>query len=305
MPDVLFRLVPYGSSQKTENRTLTWAEAGTQRYSAGMGTVSGVNYPERCGREVIIAPLARQQRSAASVTLHVHLQDRCVMAQAVDGCHRHGLVREHLIPLGERCVGRDGDALALIALTNQLEEHRCLGLVPLGIAEVVKHQQVEATELGQLGRQPQIAACCLQALHQFAGAAEQHLVAPLDKSVANASHKVRLASARRTEGQQVVPLRDPAVGFGQCHDMGLGDGWHGREVELAEALARRQLAACACARQSPCLALGHLVLQPRPQKALRWPALVVGLLGQPFDFVPELDGFEDPGLNTLAVNRHT
>ena len=109
---------------------------------------STLNYPERCGQAVIIAPPAT---SAASVTLHVHLQDCCVMDQAVDGGHRHGLVREHLIPFGERRVGRDGDALALIALGYELEPHRCLGLVPLGIAEVIKHQQVEAVELGQLG----------------------------------------------------------------------------------------------------------------------------------------------------------
>lgn len=191
--------------------------------------------------------------------------------QAVDGYHRHGLVREHLIPFGEQRVGSDGDTLALIALGDELEEHRCLGLVPLGIAEVVEHEQVESAELGQLGGQPQISACCLQALHQFAGAAEQHLVTPLDEGVADAGHQVRLVGSWRAEGQQVVALRDPAVGFGQRHDMGLGDGGHGREVELAEALARRQLAVGACARQSPGLALGHLVLQQRTQEALRGP----------------------------------
>lgn len=99
------------------------------------------------------------------------------MDQAVDGGHRHGLVRKQLIPFRERRVGRDGDALALIALADELKEHRCLGLIPLGIAEVVQHHEVEAIELGQLGWQSQITTRGLQALHQFAGAHKQHLVA--------------------------------------------------------------------------------------------------------------------------------
>lgn len=45
------------------------------------------------------------------------------MDQAVNGGNGHGLVREHLVPRRERYVGRDSDALALVVLSDQLEEH--------------------------------------------------------------------------------------------------------------------------------------------------------------------------------------
>src|SRR6516165_10738688 len=43
----------------------------------------------------------------AAVALDVHLQDRGVVHEAVDGCERHCLVGEDAAPLAERLVGRD------------------------------------------------------------------------------------------------------------------------------------------------------------------------------------------------------
>ena len=56
----------------------------------------------------------------------------------------------------------------------------------------------------------------LQALHQFARAHEQHAVAPVDQGVADAGKQVRLAHAGRAEGEQVMPLAQPCIGFGEC-----------------------------------------------------------------------------------------
>ena len=61
-------------------------------------------------------------------------------------------VDEDLAPLRERRVGRDGEALALVALGDQLEQHRGLGLVAPHVAQVVQDEQIEAVELGQLLR---------------------------------------------------------------------------------------------------------------------------------------------------------
>jgi hypothetical protein len=54
----------------------------------------------------------------------------------------------------------------------------------------------------------------LQALHQFAGTHEQDLVAAVDQRVAQAGDQMGFARAGRTEGEQVVSLREPAVGLG-------------------------------------------------------------------------------------------
>ena len=58
------------------------------------------------------------------------------MHEAVHGRHRHGGVDEHLAPLREQRVGRDGDAFALVALGDQFEQHAGLGLVTPDIAEI-------------------------------------------------------------------------------------------------------------------------------------------------------------------------
>ena len=78
------------------------------------------------------------------------------MHEAVDRSQGHGRLDEHLAPLGERRVGRDGQALVLVALGDQLEQHRGLGLVAPHVAQIVKDQQIEAVELGEFLRQPQI-----------------------------------------------------------------------------------------------------------------------------------------------------
>ncbi len=44
---------------------------------------------------------------AASIALDIHLQDRGVMDESIDGRERHGLVREDLAPFADWLVGRD------------------------------------------------------------------------------------------------------------------------------------------------------------------------------------------------------
>ena len=107
-----------------------------------------------------------------------------------------------------------------------------------------------------------------------------HPIAAVDHCLTNAGEQVRLAHSGRTKGQQIVSLRKPTVGFGQRHDVRLGQGRHHREVELFEAFAWRQLAIRPGARQPPGLALSQLVAEQGAQETLGRPALTVGLLGQ-------------------------
>ena len=101
----------------------------------------------------------------------------------------------------------------------------------------------------------------------------------VDQGMTDAGDQMRLANARRPEGQQVVTLGKPSIGFGKRHDMGLGDGRYGREVEARQTLVRRQVAVDPSTRQSSCLAFMHFLLQQHPEEALCGPAFAVGLLG--------------------------
>ena len=71
------------------------------------------------------------------------------MDQSVDGGDGHGFVREALIPAAEGLVGGDGDAAVLVAPGDQLEEDAGLGLVLVGIGDVI---EVEADQRAFRGK---------------------------------------------------------------------------------------------------------------------------------------------------------
>jgi len=78
-------------------------------------------------------------------------------------------VGEDLIPAAEGLVGSDGDAAVFIAPRDHLEEDAGLGLILVGISDVVKDDQVELVEFGQGCLENEIAASSLKSLHQIAG----------------------------------------------------------------------------------------------------------------------------------------
>jgi hypothetical protein len=53
------------------------------------------------------------------------------MHEAVDGGQCHGWLDEHLAPLREGSVGGDRQALSFVALGDQLEQDRSLGLIAM------------------------------------------------------------------------------------------------------------------------------------------------------------------------------
>ena len=70
--------------------------------------------------------------------------------ESVHGGDSHRFVGEDLVPGGERRIGGNRDALSLVALGYEFEEHGGLGLITPGIAQVVEDQQLEAIELCKL-----------------------------------------------------------------------------------------------------------------------------------------------------------
>lgn len=85
--------------------------------------------------------------------------------QPINCRQRHRLVREHLLPGGERRVGRQRDAAPLVALGNELKEHAGLGLITAHAAEVIQNEKIQPIQFGQLRGQAQLRVGRLQALH--------------------------------------------------------------------------------------------------------------------------------------------
>jgi len=65
------------------------------------------------------------------------------MDQAVDGGGRGHGVLEDLLPLAERQVARQHDAAALVAFSQQGEQHLHLLATLLDVAQVVDNQRIE------------------------------------------------------------------------------------------------------------------------------------------------------------------
>src|SRR5487761_1944662 len=66
---------------------------------------------------------------APAVTFGVHFQDRGVVNKSIDRRDRHGCVDEDVAPFRERRVCRDGDALALVAFSDEFEAIKACNFV--------------------------------------------------------------------------------------------------------------------------------------------------------------------------------
>ena len=75
---------------------------------------------------------------ASAIAVDVHLQDGRMVDQPVDGGDGDGRVGEDAVPGTEGLVGSDGETAGFVAPGDELEEDGCLGLVLLGVADVVE-----------------------------------------------------------------------------------------------------------------------------------------------------------------------
>ena len=78
-------------------------------------------------------------------------------------------------------VGGDGEALGLVAPCDELEEDGALGLILLGVGDVVEDDEVKLVELGERGFEDEVAPRRLQSLHELGRAGVEDAVAGLDQ----------------------------------------------------------------------------------------------------------------------------
>ena len=89
--------------------------------------------------------------------------------EPVDGSNGHHGVTEDCLPLAEGLIGSDHDALALIAIGNQLEEDRSFRFGLLDIAEVIDNDEVKAVKLFKRSLKLQMQLFFLQMLNEVGG----------------------------------------------------------------------------------------------------------------------------------------
>ena len=118
----------YGSSDRPKSRP-----GALFRLGFGLGPVV---WCRSIGRTQLMRLLLL--RGAPAIAFRVHLQDRRVVNESVDGGQRHRRIDEDVVPLRERRVGRDRDALALVSFRDQFEEHRRFSLIAADVAQVVE-----------------------------------------------------------------------------------------------------------------------------------------------------------------------
>ncbi len=66
------------------------------------------------------------------------------------GDSHHGIGKDG-IPLTERLVGGDQQALAFVAMSNQFEENGSFGLRLFDVAKIVNHEQIKPVQLFERG----------------------------------------------------------------------------------------------------------------------------------------------------------
>jgi len=101
--------------------------------------------------------------------------------EAVDRRHGHRRIGEDLVPRAEGLVAGRDQALALVTLGDELEQHGGLGLILADISEVIENQAIKSVELGERGWQRQVAPRRLQLLHEIGGAGEEDAAAGVDE----------------------------------------------------------------------------------------------------------------------------
>jgi hypothetical protein len=216
---------------------------------------------------------------AVSVAVDVHLEDGCVVDEAIDGGDGDGLVWKDAFPGAEGLVRGDGEAAGFVSAGDEFEEYGALGLILLGVGDVVEDQEVELVESGARGIEGEVAAGGLELLHEIGGSGVEDTEASLDQGVTDSVEDVRLAGAAVADSDQVGAAVDPVSG-GEGFDPTSGHGAQSLKVEGCEDLAARQAGLDEVTLDAAGFAFGELAFRQLGKEPGGGPAFRVGVLGE-------------------------
>ena len=151
---------------------------------------------------------------SAPIAFGIHLEDDGVVNEAIDRGDGHCGVWEDLVPGTEWLIGGDHDRSSLVAGADELEQHRCFGLVLLEIGEIIKDDEVIFIELLDGAGEFEFLPCGLELLDQIGGAGEQDAISGIDEGVPERCGQVAFPGAWWAKSQDVGPGLEPGVTLG-------------------------------------------------------------------------------------------
>lgn len=203
-----------------------------------------------------------------------------VVHQPVHRGHGHGAAGEDLVPFPERLVGGHQQGAALVAVADQLKQHRGLQLAATYVGDVVDHQQAVAIELLDQRRQLVAGLGLLQQLHQSRGREEAAGLVLLDHRHRDGDGQVGLAHAAGAKQQQVFCLQQPGVAAGEHLQFLPVLGLEVLVIKTIKALLPREMGIPQQALASCDLAVVDLLLTEGVEELARAPSFRLSLLGE-------------------------
>ena len=149
------------------------------------------------------------------VALPLDAHDVAVVHQPIHGGHGHRSAGEDLVPFPEWLVGGHQQGAPLVAVADQLKQHRGLQLAAAHIGDVVDHQQAVAVQLLDQGRQLKAGLGLLQQLHQGRRREETAGLILFDHRHRDGDGQVGFAHAAGAKQQQVLGLQQPGMAAGE------------------------------------------------------------------------------------------
>ncbi len=140
---------------------------------------------------------------AAAVAFDIHLEDGCVMHEAIDGGQCHSGIWEDFSPFSKRLISRNQGGAPFVSRADQFEEHGGFGLVLGDVGDVIKDQQMILVEFSDGAFEGKVSPGQLQLLDEIGGACEQYTPAILDQGKADRRGEMAFAAARRAEQDQI------------------------------------------------------------------------------------------------------
>ncbi len=252
---------------------------------------------------------------AVGVATDVH--DGGLVQQTIEGGPGHdGVAGEDVGPFGEGFVGGEDDGSAgVVALADDLEQQRGLGLIEGEVADFVDDEELGPGEVVHLAVEFVFGEGFSEPAGGFDGAGEVNAVAQFRAGDTEADGEMGFPHAGWAEENDVTAFGEVAAGGKFVEELGV-DGGLGLEVEVGQAFHDGEPGELEVQRDGAVVAFGEFVIEQTAEEVAVAPLAGGGLLGDLVESVAsggetELDeaglgfGFVDRGAHEAAPSTRS
>ena len=200
--------------------------------------------------------------------------------QPIHRRHGHRSAREDVVPFPERLIAGHQQGTALIAVADQLKEHRGLQFAAAHVGDVVDHQQAVAVQLLEHRRQVVGRFGLLQQLHQRCGREETAGLVLRGHRHRDRNGQVGFAYTAGAKQQQVFRLQQPGGLLRQALELLPVAGFEVLVIKAIEPFLPGEMGAAQQALLAGDLPLLQLQFTEGVEELAGAPALGLSLLGQ-------------------------